>query len=95
VVGSGTNLAAYSMIKEYLILKKNWADDWTLDMVAGLGSGIVSCLCMNPIDVIRTRYYNQPYIDGKGTLYSSGFDAVSFLHFYLRSFFYLMGVFQF
>jgi Ca2+-binding EF-hand superfamily protein len=31
---------------------------------------------MNPIDVVRTRYYNQTYVDGKGTLYVSGLDAM-------------------
>ena len=31
---------------------------------------------MNPIDVVRTRYYNQNYVNGKGTIYSSGADAV-------------------
>ena len=31
---------------------------------------------MNPIDVIRSRLYNQPFdAHGKGTLYSSGVDA--------------------
>jgi hypothetical protein len=30
---------------------------------------------MNPLDVVRTRYYNQPYIAGNGKIYSSGIDA--------------------
>ena len=33
---------------------------------------------MNPIDVVRTRYYNQPpYTHNQGLLYSSGMDAVT------------------
>ena len=32
---------------------------------------------MNPIDVIRTRYYNQPYVNGKGVVYTSGIDAAN------------------
>ncbi|KAJ3218688.1 hypothetical protein HDU67_004470 [Dinochytrium kinnereticum] len=76
VVGSGTNLASFSMMKEYLILKRSWKDDWVLDLVAGLGSGVISCIAMNPIDVVRTRYYNQPYENGVGLIYKSGFDAV-------------------
>ncbi|KAI8607635.1 mitochondrial carrier domain-containing protein [Chytriomyces sp. MP71] len=75
-IGSGVNLTTYSMTKEYLILKRNWKDDWVVDMVAGLGSGVMSCAAMNPIDVVRTRYYNQPYVNGKGQLYSSGMDAI-------------------
>lgn len=31
---------------------------------------------MNPIDVIRTRYYNQPYVNGRGTIYNSGIDVI-------------------
>ncbi|KAJ3085368.1 hypothetical protein HK102_000067 [Quaeritorhiza haematococci] len=76
VVGSGTNLASFTMMKEYLILKAGWKDGWGLDVVAGFGSSIVSVLFMNPIDVTRTRYYNQPYENGKGRLYKNGFDAV-------------------
>jgi Mitochondrial carrier protein/EF-hand domain len=44
-------------------------------MVAGLSSGAVSVVFMNPIDVIRTRYYNQHYSNGKGISYTSGIDA--------------------
>ena len=44
-------------------------------MVAGLSSGAVSVVFMNPIDVIRTRFYNQSYTNGKGTSYTSGIDA--------------------
>ncbi|KAJ3117446.1 hypothetical protein HK100_000815 [Physocladia obscura] len=75
-VGSGVNLTTYSMVKEDLILRKGWKDDWRLDMIAGMSSGVMSCAAMNPIDVVRTRYYNQPYVNGRGTLYSSGTDAI-------------------
>ena len=30
---------------------------------------------MNPVDVLRTRYYNQQYINSVGVLYSSGWDC--------------------
>ncbi|KAI8900457.1 mitochondrial carrier domain-containing protein [Globomyces pollinis-pini] len=76
IVGSGANLSSFSIMKEYFSVEHNWADDIWLDMVCGLGSGIISCIAMNPIDVVRTRYYNQTYENGKGTLYSSGVDAV-------------------
>ena len=32
---------------------------------------------MNPIDVVRTRYYNQPFKDGKGMKYPSGISAAT------------------
>ncbi|KAJ3074579.1 hypothetical protein HDU98_010856 [Podochytrium sp. JEL0797] len=76
-IGSGVNLTVYSMMKEHLILKRNWKDNWVLDMVAGMSSGVMSCAAMNPVDVVRTRYYNQPYVNGKGQLYSSGTDAIA------------------
>lgn len=34
-------------------------------------------VAMNPIDVLRTRYYNQPWKDGVGVLYKSGWDAAN------------------
>ncbi|KNC98752.1 uncharacterized protein SPPG_05734 [Spizellomyces punctatus DAOM BR117] len=76
VFGSGSNLAAYSMMKDHLISERKWADNAWLDMVCGLASGVVSCICMNPIDVTRTRYYNQPYQNGKGVIYANGLDAI-------------------
>ncbi|KAL7753032.1 hypothetical protein RI367_001483 [Sorochytrium milnesiophthora] len=73
VVGSGANLGAYNVIKHYLMHDRHWSDGVTLDMIAGLSSGFASVICMNPIDVLRTRYYNQPYgSNGKGLIYSSG-----------------------
>lgn len=77
VIGSGTNLSSYSMIKEWLLVRRGWDDSWVLDMIAGLGSGVVACVFMNPVDVVRTRYYNQPYVNGKGVDFSSGVDAAS------------------
>jgi solute carrier family 25 protein 34/35 len=75
IVGSGANLASFSLMKEYL-MERQWKDNAFLDMVCGLSSGVVSCIFMNPIDVVRTRYYNQPYTNGKGALYCSGYDAI-------------------
>jgi solute carrier family 25 protein 34/35 len=42
ILGSGANLASYSLMKEHLILEKGWADSAVLDMVCGLTSGLVS-----------------------------------------------------
>lgn len=76
IVGSGANLSTFSLLKEYLLTKSKWKDGTLLDMVCGLSSGAVSVLFMNPIDVIRTRFYNQSYENGKGSQYKSGIDAV-------------------
>ena len=41
-----------------------------------LASAAVSVAVVNPVDVIRTRLFNQPYgPDGRGLWYKSGFDA--------------------
>jgi hypothetical protein len=74
IVGSGANLGSFSIMKEYL-MENGWKDNAILDMVCGLSSGAISCVFMNPIDVVRTRFYNQPYNNGKGELYKSGIDA--------------------
>lgn len=42
IVGSGTNLSCYTLIKEYLMIEKDWKDNAQLDIVCGLGSSIVS-----------------------------------------------------
>jgi hypothetical protein len=76
IIGSGANLSSFSLLKEYLIVEKSFKDSALVDMVCGLSSGGISCLFMNPVDVIRTRFYNQPYINGKGELYETGFEAV-------------------
>ena len=75
ILGSGSNLATYSLLKEHLILSRGWSDAIYLDVICGLSSGVVSCIFMNPVDVARTRYYNQKYVDGKGVTYSSGLHA--------------------
>ncbi|KAJ3255545.1 hypothetical protein HK103_006181 [Boothiomyces macroporosus] len=41
-VGSGANLSSFSLMKEYLTTEFHWEDDIWLDMVCGLGSGVVS-----------------------------------------------------
>lgn len=75
MIGSGTNLSTFTMSKDYLMLN-GWRDSKGLDVVCGLASAAVSVVAMNPIDVVRTRYYNQPCEGGKGLLYSSGTDAI-------------------
>ncbi|KAJ3113948.1 Mitochondrial oxaloacetate carrier protein [Nowakowskiella sp. JEL0407] len=67
IVGSGSNLAAYTMIKDDL-LDRGWGNNWVLDMIAGLGSSVVSVAFMNPIDVLRTRRYAATAASSTNTL---------------------------
>lgn len=59
------------------MINRKWEDNAYLDVIAGLGSAVVSVICMNPVDVVRTRYYNQTYVNGIGELYKSGAQAIT------------------
>ncbi|ORY00080.1 mitochondrial carrier [Basidiobolus meristosporus CBS 931.73] len=75
LVGSGANMSTYSLSKEYM-LRKGYEDSAWVDIVCGFYSAFWSVLCMNPIDTLRTRLYNQPTSqDGSGLLYANGLDA--------------------
>ncbi|KAJ3336601.1 hypothetical protein HDU93_002524 [Gonapodya sp. JEL0774] len=70
ILGSGSNLAAYSLLREKMV-RGGYGDRMFTDMVAGMGSAVASVVVMNPVDVVRTRFYNQTYVNGVGTMYSS------------------------
>jgi solute carrier family 25 protein 34/35 len=65
VVGSGANLASYSLIKESL-LRNGGKDSVTVDMIAGLASGGVTCLFINPIGNPKSVNHNK--VSSKSTL---------------------------
>mmetsp|Transcript_45277 Transcript_45277/g.78325 ORF Transcript_45277/g.78325 Transcript_45277/m.78325 type:complete len:379 (+) Transcript_45277:1-1137(+) len=74
-VGGGVQLPAYFSMKA-LILSGGFQDGALVHAAASLWSSALVVLCINPMDVVRTRIYNQPYdAKGKGKWYSSGFDA--------------------
>ncbi|GAB5360349.1 hypothetical protein AAMO2058_000619900 [Amorphochlora amoebiformis] len=46
------------------------------DVVCSVGASILGVCCINPLDVVRTRLYNQPVdSNGVGTLYKGPMDA--------------------
>ncbi|KAL0482696.1 hypothetical protein AKO1_014374 [Acrasis kona] len=57
-VGSGANLSTYSYLRENL--QKEYGDKALIDALCGVFSCLVTVVVMNPIDVIRTRLFNQP-----------------------------------
>ncbi|KAJ1512796.1 Mitochondrial oxaloacetate carrier protein, partial [Coelomomyces lativittatus] len=81
MVGSSSNLSAFHVLKRVLVEKYGWKDHIFSDMVSGLVSGFASVICMNPIDVLRTRYYNQPFDPqtGQGKYYASPYHSATSL----------------
>ena len=71
-LGSSGQLASYAHIKEHA-LAHGIQDGVFLHMGTSFASVVFGVTAMNPVDVVRTRVYNQPA--GADQLYSSAFDA--------------------
>jgi hypothetical protein len=72
-LGSSGQLASYAEIKERA-LAKGYHDGPLLHVGTSFVSVIFGVTAMNPVDVVRTRIYNQPGIKEE-RLYKSGMDA--------------------
>ena len=59
-LGSGCNLTLYTGLRDYLIDNEILANNAVTDAFSGLVSSFFCALIMNPVDVARTRLYNQP-----------------------------------
>lgn len=75
-LATAANMPAYTLCKEWL-LAAGASDGTPLHMVCGMVSGVVTCTANNPVDVLRSRLYNQPLDPqtGRGLLYASPMDA--------------------
>jgi solute carrier family 25 protein 34/35 len=76
-VGSTVQLSTYDHCKFWIMQRTGWADSAKVHLSASLLSGALVTLAMNPPDVISTRLYNQPVVNGKGTLYSGLVDCAA------------------
>eukprot|EP00743_Colponemidia_sp_Colp-15_P008773 GILK01009567.1.p1 GENE.GILK01009567.1~~GILK01009567.1.p1 ORF type:complete len:540 (+),score=74.80 GILK01009567.1:82-1701(+) len=77
IVGSGANLPTYSVMREYVLTNQLLSDNSVTDIVCSMISSAVTAFVMNPVDVLRTRVYNQPVdANGNGLLYKSGLDCL-------------------
>jgi len=76
-VGMSTYLTSFTVLKEEVI-KREWMRDSTeTDMLCAMIASFISTACLNPVDVVRMRLYNQTYsTDGVGKLYATAGDAV-------------------
>ena len=71
-LGSSGQLASYSQIKEWA-LGQGYSDGPALHLATSFASVVFGVTAMNPVDVIRTRVYNQPA--GEARLYKNALDA--------------------
>jgi len=75
-LGPGSQITSYNMLKEQATLHGADATSVTVHVSCSLTSAAISIACVNPVDVIRTRLYNQPFGEGGvGLRYASGLDA--------------------
>lgn len=81
-IGTSANLSTYSYLRDYIISNKILKDGPMNDMLCSLISSFVCCAVMNPLDVTRTRLYNQSrnppvksITGGDGLVYKNAVDA--------------------
>ena len=58
-LGSSAQLASYSHIKEYALANEIASDGPLLHIGTSFASVVFGVTAMNPVDVVRTRLYNQ------------------------------------
>eukprot|EP00049_Salpingoeca_infusionum_P010976 m.189601 g.189601 ORF g.189601 m.189601 type:complete len:321 (-) comp14798_c0_seq2:2560-3522(-) len=61
---TAANLPSYTLLKEYL-RSRGFEDNTGTHMICGLFAGFMTCVANNPADVVRSRLYDQPQVDGK------------------------------
>lgn len=77
-VGSGVQLSCYDACKSFVVsLSPNTFTNSSVSthFAASMVSGLFVTLAMNPFDVISTRMYNQPVVNGRNAVYSNVFDC--------------------
>eukprot|EP01062_Namystynia_karyoxenos_P066355 TRINITY_DN60307_c0_g1_i1.p1 TRINITY_DN60307_c0_g1~~TRINITY_DN60307_c0_g1_i1.p1 ORF type:complete len:359 (+),score=108.94 TRINITY_DN60307_c0_g1_i1:82-1077(+) len=73
--GSASQLTVYTQLKEEM-QHRGWADGPLLHVLCSVLGVFAGTVCMQPIDVVRTRVMNQPFgPDGRGLLYSGAADC--------------------
>lgn len=76
-VSAAVLLPTVSKSKEILADKFYLEESLGRDAIASLIGSVFCTYSINPMDVARTRLYNQPVVSGRGTLYHSIPDAFS------------------
>jgi Ca2+-binding EF-hand superfamily protein len=78
MIASGANLVFYLTFREYLLFHNFLPDSPITDAVVCLVSSAITAVAMNPVDMLRTRLFNEHVdpITHKGTYYKNGIDAL-------------------
>ena len=75
-LGSASQLSAYATLKD-AALDRGYRDGPALHIAVSFGSVVFGVTAMQPVDVVRTRLYNQPFDErGRGTMYTGPLDAL-------------------
>ena len=75
VTGGTVQLSTYDTTKHEVMKLTGWGEGVPLHFSASLLSGFLVAVAMNPPDVISTRLYNQPVVNGRGQLYNGWLDC--------------------
>jgi solute carrier family 25 uncoupling protein 27 len=72
-----TDLTTYDTAKQFILTHSSLSDNAITHSLSSAVSGLVSAILGTPADVMKTRMMNQPYVNGRGTIYRSTFDCLS------------------
>eukprot|EP01127_Copromyxa_protea_P004768 TRINITY_DN14594_c0_g1_i1.p1 TRINITY_DN14594_c0_g1~~TRINITY_DN14594_c0_g1_i1.p1 ORF type:complete len:319 (+),score=34.95 TRINITY_DN14594_c0_g1_i1:34-990(+) len=76
-VGSSVQLSSYDQIKHFIGSFEFFQRyPGLLPMVSAFITSFPVAVAMNPVDCVATRLYNQPVVNGKGTLYTGPFNCL-------------------
>ncbi len=76
MLATSTNLALYTYTREQVLSRGIMKDGSITDAACSMFSSFFSTIFSNPIDVLRTRYYNQKKGGDGSVMYKSGIDAL-------------------
>jgi solute carrier family 25 protein 34/35 len=75
-LGSGVQLSTFQVSLEFIQANYKTDSRWLNVLMAGMTSGLVISVLMNPFDLLATRFYNQETDKhGKGSTYKSVGDC--------------------
>ncbi|KAJ3271772.1 hypothetical protein HDV01_006380 [Terramyces sp. JEL0728] len=72
---TATQLSSYDHTKRYLIDTLNFNEGILTHFVASMVAGFACATTTAPVDLVKSRYMNQKYENGKGLVYSSPADC--------------------